>query len=338
MNVKQRRLGFLGVVMLPMAIAFTSHRHLSVPLILQSQRSLLECNETYHSFEGISDIVVTTLPNGREVFLPMSLTSLSSEELWDRRKEKRAAATRMRQAIALTGVDLKPYFEALKPSFTEDRCDVLQAHSDFVRALAERDLVLMVSLWSDANTTLCLRYEPRSGSRSSVYLSSGHGDIVQSWQQYFSESKRPSSIDIAEVQLFYYGDMTVVTSRLTERVKGEGKVKSSDSFNTLVFQKAESGRYLLVSYSSSPVPSDTSSPANMKLRLTYRDPSQSTGSKSRDSNPAMVLQRMFGGKVYSANQEDDEDEDEEDEEEPEVEVVEMDDGEPCLCVKLRHHW
>ena len=320
---------FFLALLLPIAIAFTSHRRLSSQTILQSYRSLLECNETYRSFEGIGDIVVSTLPNGREVFLPTALPSLSSEQLWERRKEKKAAAIRMRQAIANTQIDLQPYFEALKPSFTEDKCDVLQAHSDFVRALTERDLVLMASLWSDVNTTLCLRYEPRSGSRSSIYFSSGFGDILQSWQQFFSETKRPSSIDVAEVQLFFYGDMAVVTSKLTERVKGEGKVKSAESFNTFVLQKSSaSGRYLLVSYSSSPVPSDTASAANTKLRLTYRDPSKSTGSKSRDSNPAVVLQRMFGGKVYSPNQEDDdeEDEDEEDEDEQEVEVVEIEDG------------
>ena len=315
----------LCLLLLSSVLAFVPHRPISVSS-LHSQRSLLDLNETYRPFDGRADIVTVALPSGKQWFIPSSVSSLSSEQLWERRKLRKSAMARMREAIAHTEVDLKPYFEALKPFFVDDQCDVLQAHSDFFQAMNEQDITLMASLWSEDNSTVSIRHDPR-GTSSGGSLSSGYEDIIQTWQRYFSESSRPASIETSDVQLFYYGDMVVVTCLAEERTKREGKLKAMAYFCTNVYQRAPGGRYLLTTHTSSPIPSDPLSPANSKLRLTYRDPSKSVGLKSLSTDTAALLRRMFGNKVFGSNQdEDSDDEDDEDEEDDQEVVVEVEGG------------
>ena len=79
----------------------------------------------------------------------------------------------LKQAIANTHQDqqsIRPIFESYRPYLAVDRADVLQAHADFYRSIAESDMELMCALWlnpKDANVNLNIHGNSQSSTPSS---------------------------------------------------------------------------------------------------------------------------------------------------------------------------
>jgi len=93
----------------------------------------------------------------KKFFLPKALDGASPEEVWAWWQARRTHEARLKHAIASKEGDIRPYFAAYAPYVAADRADVLQAHADFYRAIAEGDMDLMRAVWlhpRDANVNL----------------------------------------------------------------------------------------------------------------------------------------------------------------------------------------
>ena len=84
----------------------------------------------------------------------------------------------LNSAISSNVTNIRPYFDDYKQYLVYEKADILQANEDFFRAISERDLPLMKSLWVVSNQTVCKRID------QSVILS-GFEDIMNDWEKSF---------------------------------------------------------------------------------------------------------------------------------------------------------
>jgi ketosteroid isomerase-like protein len=243
----------------------------------------------------------------------------------------------MKQAIADTKVDVKPYFKALKPYLIEEKCDILQCNLDFFQAIANRDIDTLRALWTESDEAITLRSRGADGYR----LCTGYVNVIQSWIGYFqNQQKSIGVIEISDVHLHYFGDVAIVTCRSEEKSPVGGALKSHKYFvmNTFL-RSADTKRHELCSHVSSLAPIDEFHPANTRMRETYVDPvrGKAAGSKSKRGAGGM-MQQVFGGAMGVSGPafgNDESDDGEEEEESDGTEMSGLDENEP-LQNRLRN--
>lgn len=243
--------------------------------------SLVDLNETYRPFSGAEDIHYQRSSNGKIYFVPTFLEGATPQQSWKFTQERRLAQTALREAIPRGEESLGPYFEALKPHFATDKCDILEANAEFFRALQERDIEAMSALWEASEASLCVR--SLRGEEPSV--ARGHIAVMRGWVEAMAAAQRsPVTISYADVQLFYFGASALVTCVATTR---SGKSKPARALVTQLFERSQAtGRYMLVSHVSSSLPADPRA-----QRGVYMDP----GVPKKPSRQPFMSEYLLGG-------------------------------------------
>lgn len=309
-------------------------------LISSNQQILSKHNETYRYFDGIQDIIVESKGDNRIYFTPLVLQNTKQEDLWNWSKNKKIKHMQFKTAVATPSENIKPHFDALSSYIVADKCDILQVNADFFYSMNDKNMDMMASLWSDMQNTLCIRGNNKSGKN---YIYNGAIKIMKYWNSYF-QTKSGLKVSVKDIQLFYYGEMAVVTCKMNEEYRVNGRKYLLKCTVSNIFERhVKSKRYVLVSHVCSLIPNEDT-PSDM-LKETYMNPSTVEANKmgGKRSRPTVIsmsgrlpsgMQQIYGGIVGGDDGEDDDDDDGDVdmEENDDSDGTDADDGKYCLTL------
>ena len=287
---------------------------------------------------------------------PSDLKGSSAEKTWAYYEARKEVESILEEAIMSDKLDIRDYFDSLKPFLAIEKSEILQAHEDFYRAWNERDFDLMASLWypgDEKEGVICKTCRDPS-------LLTGYDHIMKYWSQIFDNletSKSARSIwKTSEVELDFQGDLALVTciceeislintkkinkdssssintsdsSRKDEDINSKNKEKSLRKARTTnIFMRPYwSDRYMLLSHISTLTPDSLSSKVRKQLRTSYRDPIADKKKNGRDRGGMSLSQILGGGgvgmNIISTGVDDDDDDDDDIDEEWTLESTEF---------------